>query len=119
MTNEELLDAVDASLAEVQRECMDNLDCNHPGEDDCSDIDDCIGCTLTEITVEGRSRLATLRARVAALEAVRDAAMDEYRGWNVKQWLRVEEVDRMAYCDETGISRGLLDALADEEEARG
>lgn len=55
------------ALKEIIEECARSLDCNHPGdEDECADIDDCIGCTLTQIA----------RAAIAKAEGRSDPAPD-------------------------------------------
>ena len=41
------------ALEKIAEECKDNIDCNHQdaddGSDDCTDIDDCVGCTITAL----------------------------------------------------------------------
>ena len=52
-------EALVAALGQIIDECHWNLDCNHPGDDeDCADIDDCVGCTITQI-----ARAALLAAK--------------------------------------------------------
>jgi hypothetical protein len=62
------------ALNEVISECFTNMDCHHGEQDshidpdECGDIDDCIGCTITQIcqrALEARAAIPENGAREA------------------------------------------------------
>ena len=61
--------ALAEALRSIKEECYTNMDCNHQEQDskidpnECEDIDDCIGCTLTQIADAALAQYAATEAK--------------------------------------------------------